>query len=293
MQHYFSRFPVINYAGVPAKNILQRAGLSDVTKNNPINFGVVRVPDGGAHRPDIISENYYGNPLYDWLVYFSNQVVDPYNDVFKDDETFRKYITAKYGSIQFANERILFYINNWADNSDDVMSLAQYESSPQHIKKYYTAVTDAFNQVTSYRRHRQDWVKSTNKLRILTVDMTDLFVIGSVVVQYVSGQVVAKGEIVDINTDDSAITVQHITGEFVDTDGNILKRYNTSLEYTVAALSNPFTADNIPDEEAVFWSSMTAYAYENEINEQRRNIKLLRASLRASADEQLTDLMRG
>jgi hypothetical protein len=293
MKHYFSRFPVVNYAGVPAKNILQRATLSDATKNNPANFGVVRVPDEGAQRADIISENYYGNPYYDWLVYFSNEVVDPYNDMFKDNETFRAFITTKYGSIQFANEKVMFYINNWVSNPDDTLTVAQFEAASQAVKKYYTAVTDAFNNVTSYRRHRIDWIKSTNRIRILTVDMTDMFVIGSVVVQYVSGVIVAKGEIVDINREDSKISVQHITGEFVTTGGNKLKRYGTNLEYTVSEVSNPLTEDNITNDESVYWSAMTAYDYENELNESRRNIKLLRASMRGAADEQLTNLMRG
>ena len=293
MEHYFSRFPVISYSGVPAKNILQRASLSDRTKSNPINFGVVRIPDEGTSRADVIADNYYGNPRYDWLVYFSNSVVDPYNDMAKDDEAFRAFINTKYGSIVYAHEKILFYINNWADNVEDTLTTALYENSPQTTKKYYTAVTDAFNGVTNYRRHRLDWMKSTNKLRILSVSMTDLFVIGGVVTQYVGGVLVAKGEIVDINTVDKAITVQHITGTFVSTGGNVLKRYNTSLEYTVSAVSNPFTVDNITDEEAVFWSPMTAYAFENERNEGLRNMKLLRASMRSTADEQLTDIMRG
>jgi hypothetical protein len=210
-----------------------------------------------------------------------------------DDESFRKFINMKYGSLQFANEKILFYINNWADNTDDTLTVALYESATQAVKKYYTATTDAFNNITGYRRHRLDWVKSTNKLRILSVDMTEMFVIGGVVVQYVGGVAVAKGEIVDINTTDLAITVQHITGAFVSTGGNVLKRYNTSLEYTVSAVTNPFTEDNITAAEEVYWSPMTAYDFERERNENLRNMKLLRASLRSSADEQLSDLMRG
>lgn len=292
MDHYFSRFPVVSYAGVPAKNILQRASFSEKTKNNPANFGVLRIPDSGTSRADIIAENYYGNPEYDWLVYFSNSVVDPYSDLTKDDETFRAFIAKKYGSVVYAHEKILFYINNWADNDDDTLTVNQYNAASQIIKKYYTGVTDQYNVVTNYRRHRLDWIKSTNKLRILTVDMTDLFVIGGVVVQYYDGAAVAKGEIVDINTEDKAITVQHITGTFVSTNGNTLIRYNTDLEYTVTAVSNPFTEDNISDEESVFWSPMTAYMFENERNESLRNIKLLRASLRSTAEEQLTDLMR-
>lgn len=288
----FSRFPVVNYNGTPVRNIMARFAFDENTKNNPSNFMQLKLSDDGSPRTDVISDRYYGNPGNDWLVHLSNGVVDPYNDVLKSEEDFRNHITKKYGSIQFAREKILFYINNWANNTEEEITVTQYANASQVVKKFYTARTNVHNQVVSYRRHQQDWIKSTNKLRILTLDSVRYLFVGSVIVQYVSGEIVAKGEIVDVNEDDNKITVQHITGTFVSTT-NTVKRYNTSSTYVVSAVNNPFVVDNITDEEANYWTSMTAYDFEEELNESRRNILLLRSSLRSAAEDQITNLMRG
>lgn len=289
MDHYFNRFPVVNYLGVPVRNIMARAALDHKTKNNSANFGVVRLENDVAQRADIIAENYYGSPLYDWLFYFSNEVVDPYNDVFLDSDTFYKFIVSKYGSIQYANDKVLGYINNWADMPDDKLTVLQYEQATQAIKKYYTGVIDYANRVTHFERIKADWFKSTNKIRQFAIDFTDFMLVGGVIVQYNEGVITARGQIVDIDTENSYITLQHITGEF--TAGE-LYRAGASTVYTASSVWAITPTDNISDEESRFWSPYTAYQMENERNESKRTIKLLRASLKGSAEEQLTDLMR-
>lgn len=292
MNHYFNKFPVVNYNGVPVRNIMARAAFDSKTKNNPANFGIVRVEDDVSGRADIIADNYYGTPTYDWLVYFSNEVVDPYNDMLLDSESFARFIVAKYGSIVRAQQKVLLYINNWADNEEDKLTVTQFEAASKVVKRYYTGVIDYANRVTGYERIKADWAKSTNKLRILTVSPTDYLLIGSTVIQTLSGDVVATGEIVDINETNSTITVQHISGEFTDNVSAVLKKSGAAMSYSVSAVANPFTSDNITDEESRFWSPYTAYQMEQEKNEAKRNVKLLRASMKNKADEQLTDLMR-
>lgn len=287
---YFSKFPLVSYNGIPARNIMARVAFDENTKNDSVNFMPVRISDD-ATRADVIADRYYGSSDNDWLVYLSNSVIDPYNDVPKSEEDFRKHITAKYGSTQFAREKILFYINNWADHTNDILSVTQYATASQVVKKFWTASTNALNQIIEYRRHKQDWIKSTNKLRILSLDSVAYLFVGAIVVQYVSGSIVAKGEIVDVNTDDNKITVQHITGTFVSTT-NTLKRYNTSSVYVVSEVTNPFTTDNIIAEETDYWTTMTAYDYEEELNETKRNMILLRASLRGRVEDQITNLMK-
>ena len=280
------------YNGVLGRNIMSRVSLDTNTKNISLNFAIDRVADNGINRVDVIAENYYGSATYDWLVYLSNSVVDPYNDLLLDSESFNKFITSKYGSISLAKIKVVGYINNWADNQDDKLTIAQFNAASQSVKKYYTGVIDYYNQITEYKRLEVDWFKSTNKFNILGVSFTDYILVGAIVTQTLNGQVLAVGTVSDVNTSNSSITVQHITGEFVVNGSTVLKRATSSLAYAITSVSNPFTVDNITDEESVFWSPYTAYQMESERNEGKRNFKLLRASLRGSAEEQLTDLLR-
>lgn len=290
MTHYFNKFPLVNYNGVPVRNIMARAAFDLQTKNNPANFGVVRVEDDVTGRADIIADNYYGNPTYDWLVYFSNEIVDPYNDMLLDSESFARFIVAKYGSIQRAQQKVLVYINNWADNENDKLTVAQFDAASKIVKRYYTGVIDYSNRITEYVRIKADWMKSTNKLRQLAVSPTDYLLVGDTIIQTLSANIIATGEIDNVDTTNGKITVKHITGTF-GVSGTITIP-NNAMTYTCTAVTNPFPSDNITTEEARFWSPYTAYQMEQELNERKRNIKLLRSSLKNKADEQLTDLMR-
>lgn len=291
MKHYFSRFPTVNYSGSLVKNIFARVVFDDITKSTSENFAFFKIQDDLSLRADVISENFYDTPYYDWLFYMSNGVVDPYHDVFLDSDSFLKYIISKYGSVQESQQKIYCYINNWADNVDDKLTVEQYDNASQVVKKYYTAEIDYLNRITGYKRHQYDWVKSTNKHRILTLNDTEYLFIGSFITQYVSGSSVATGEIVDVNRTDNTITVKNITGTFVTTVGNTIKKYGSNLTYTISSVVNPDTEDNISDEEASYWSAISVYDFEYELNEAKRNTQLLRKSLVSGVEEQFDNLM--
>jgi hypothetical protein len=87
MGKYFNRFPLVDYNGTPAKNILARVDFTDQTKNDIyVNFDYVL--QEGSTRPDILSFNYYNSSQYDWLIYMANEIVDPYHDYYKSQQDF-------------------------------------------------------------------------------------------------------------------------------------------------------------------------------------------------------------
>jgi len=91
---YFSNFPSVVYNGVTARNIiLKSAILSSVFKKKSAFYTYI-VNEG--MRPDMVAHSVYGDPTYDWVVYFSNYVVDPYYDWPLDTDDFNKYLEKKY-----------------------------------------------------------------------------------------------------------------------------------------------------------------------------------------------------
>lgn len=294
MAKYFDKFPIVSYKGNPVRNILARTMFSDATKKNAANF-VLQKLDESAMRADLISEKYYDSPYYDWLLYYSNDVVDPYHDVFKKDVDLNKHLIAKYGSFSYARDLILYYRNNWFGGYNETLGVSQYDALPIDIKKYYTAEINFYNQITGYTRKRVDWTVSTNKIRSLVVDSTNFAIIGDIFEQYdSSNEMVARAQLVSLDTTNNIMTFKHIVGGFITSANNYIKsKYiNTRVKYTVSSVYNPSTTDNIPDSEAAYWEPVTAYDYELETNEKSRNIYLLRRSQKSKAEEQLNNLLR-
>lgn len=292
MSKYFDKIPVVSYDGQIAKNLLARARFSDNTKNDPSSFIPYRL-ENSVTRPDLIANAYYEESYYDWIYYYSNSIVDPYHDTFKEDLQFEEFIKTKYGSTEQARDTILYYRNNWPQDTTEV-SLSAYNNLASNLKKYYEPTLDYFGNVIKYTRKKVDWTVSTNQIRTLTVDtINDYVFVGDIFIQEYNNFYVAMGTLINIDRENSILTFDKITGTFVSSAGNVIfGKYGSLGESTVTAINNPSNADNIPDSEKSYWDAVSAYDHENELNEQRRNIFLLRNSLKSDADAQLTKLMR-
>jgi hypothetical protein len=289
-KQFFDRFPVIQYSNNNVRNIFARVVLDEKTKETPENFVQVILPDHMSQRADLIADSYYDSPYFDWLYFIGNDIIDPY-DVYLDSNSFYNMIVTKYNDLTTAQQKIVFYINNWNNYPDDTLTIEQYEAASKNVKKYYTARIDYANRILGYERHKKDWKKTTNKLRILTVDSVEDLAVGILIYQFVSGIQVASAEIVDVNSTDSKITVKNITGEFVTTGGNVINRYGSSDAYTATVIELPHTEDNITAEESRFWSPLTYFDYERELNEIKRNVKILRTQGISSVYSNLDKLL--
>ena len=255
MGKYFDKFPLVEYDGKLARNILVNVDFTERTKKDIYsNFDYV-ISDN-LYRPDALSNVNYNSPYYDWLVYFSNNVVDPYHDVYLSEQDLQKFIIGKYGSIAKAQTKVLYYRNNWAPD-DSELKTAIYDNLHSDIQKYYKPKINNFNQVVAYERKKEDWIQSTNKLIKLefTAPLTG-YTIGD---KYIAGD--ASGFIVGF--DDKFVTIQHIVGIFV-----------TSA--TIVSVTELIV--NIPSIESTFWAQVTAYDYELENNEIKKHINLIKNS---------------
>lgn len=273
MARYFDRFPVVDYNGTIAKNIMARVDFTDQTKKDIYSTFQFTLEEG-FERPDLLSYNYYGSSQFDWMIYLTNNIVDPYYDYYKSTADFKSYIDRKYGSTQNARLITKFYRNNWHDD-DRLITPVQYEALPAdetlNLRKYWKPKLANTGAILGYERIKEDWVVSTNKIVLLslTVSPTD-FVVGDKVSQS-STNATATVDFVD--TENNTLTVKHVTGTF---------EANTSEGISEVTLIK----QNISDEEAPYWYEVTAYDEELETNELKRNVYVLKRSYLAEVEKQ-------
>ena len=271
MSRYFTRFPLVDYNGVPAKNILARVDFTDQTKKDIYaNFDYVL--QEGTSRQDILSFNYYNSPQYDWLINLTNNIVDPYHDYYMSSPDFKNYIIGKYGSIEFARNKILFYRNDWAPD-ESLISENVYETLQPNIKKYWKPKLNNTNQIVGYERVKEDWIVSTNRIVQLTVDVD--------ISEFETGDIIRQndtsGTLITKDVDSSILIVQHINGVFIEGTG-----------ITSVVVLN----ENIPLDESSFWSAVDAYDYEEEQNELRRYISLIKAGYLSDVEKLFIEQMK-
>lgn len=115
---YFSNFRTLYYNGELSRNIMTKARFFRDVINTYSAFYPYTIINN--ERADVIAHKYYGDSNYDWLVYFSNELVDPYFEWVMTDSQFYKFIVNKYGSIQTAKQTIVYYKYNTSVDSQDV-----------------------------------------------------------------------------------------------------------------------------------------------------------------------------
>lgn len=275
MGKYFDKFPLVNYNGSLARNVIARVDFTEATKKDIYAQFDYEIEEGFS-RPDLLSSNYYESPWYDWLIYMQNSIVDPYHDFYKSNEDFNAWIIAKYGSLESAAAKILFYRNDWASDDSEISPIV-YDELPANIKKYYKPQVSITNQILGYKRLQEDWIRSTNRIIELTVtpEVVANFVVGDVIEQSSSS---SKGTVATIDTENNKIMLQHITGEFAVSNAILDINYGPMDE------NDNYIWQIIPPDEAAFWAPVNAYEYEEEKNALKKHITMIKSSYLSDID---------
>jgi hypothetical protein len=288
MTKFFAALPTLSYFGVPAKNFLAVAKLSDKTLADKSLYYPYTV--GEHERVDIISSKYYDDPDYAWLIWMTNSVVDPYYDVYLPESDFRNFITKKYGSVESAQANVAYWVNAWS-NDDTELSVSEYDALPSTTQKYYDPITDPNNVVYQYARKREDWKATTNRIVSMAISDpgTNDFPVGSLVSQrYVSNSLITgTGTVVFSNS--SACILNHTSGDFLASNSSVmLILYN---ETDASITDSVDTQKCIPDAEIAFWSSVSYYDHEVATNASRRDIHLIDNRFKNNITNQLKNVM--
>lgn len=275
--NYFDKFPLIQYSNNIVRNITARSIFSDATKNDSRIFYPYVIDDGD--RADNLSYLYYDNPGYSWLVWMSNDIVDPYYEYPLTEEQLNDYAIEHVGSLAAASKYIMYYETN-GDTSEEKLTFAQFDAISSDYKKYYT-LDQNFQY---YVRDKEKKKVSTNK--IINISIQDA-----------NGSFSRIGEklYVDSNnygfttfSNSSVVTVHHVTGSFANND-TITGDLSTATATVTTAVE---VANTLASTEAAFWRPVTYYDMIKEQNDQRKNIKLLDARLASRAADEIKRVMK-
>ena len=108
MAHMFEDWPTVSYdldkKGNPLEltNITLRFKINQLLLDKTAVMYQYSVQDG--ERADIIAHKYYQDPSLDWVIYLINNIIDPQWQWPLDDQSFDRYMRAKYGSLATAKQ---------------------------------------------------------------------------------------------------------------------------------------------------------------------------------------------
>ena len=287
-ERYFTKFPTMVYSNTAAVDITRRVTIGNVLNPSPFFYEEYALKD--ALRPDLVSNDYYEDPYYEWLLYLTNGVIDPYYGWYVSEEDFESYIISKYGSIENAQRKIIHYRVNWPTDSEEIPVSFYEQTLDLNYRKYYTPIFTVTGDVVFYVRNPDNSLMNTNKLLNFNINITsgNTFSVGEIVdiENPTMSAVVGKAEIVFANS--SVLKVKNISGNTSAT--NIAVGYESNTIATIT--QSNILATNITDEEASYWEPVSFYDYEQEKNEANRNINLYRYEYALDAAETLRTKLR-
>lgn len=279
MGKFFDKFPSTLYTVDKsllseydvATNVLFRVGIiKEVMENNVNSYYYYIVKDGD--RPEILAEQVYGDAQAHWLILYANNIYDPYYDWPMDARTFEKYIIKKYGSLAWAKTNYHHYekVVTRENPSAQVVSTTRFEVNEKKLTDVIITIIDA---ETDY---------GVGEIG----ELGEIVYIGpSNASNTFSGQVVAwnsaNGQIVLTNTNGSAKAYQFLIGTSSAANGTVLKvdlptepmdAYNTLVDTTAFATYNVAGRTVY---ETISRNKVSYYDYEEQLNENKRLIKII------------------
>lgn len=285
---YFDKFPLITYANNTIVDITKRVTLLDKVSKNPFLFYSFDI--ASYERPDQLCNRYYNDSYKTWLIYLANNIKDPYYEWYMSEDEMNEFIELKYSSVYKAQTKIKFYRNDW-ENKEPITK-SEYNALTPGQKKYWNPNYGMGSSVIDYRRKELDWTTTTNKIVSYTVSNTS-FVIDELCNIRLKDEYIGKGQVVA--TTNTAVYLQHVYGSFFTSDAITLSGssyiYGTESECNTIVTAVSSAANNIAEEELVYWKPITYYDYEVERNEYNKSIRLIDSDQASIAVDNLRVLL--
>lgn len=285
---YFDKFPLITYANNVIVDITKRVTLLDKVSSNPYlfyNFDIA-----SYERPDQLSNRYYNDSYKSWLIYLANNIKDPYYEWYMTEDEMSEFIELKYGSVYKAQTKIKFYRNDW-ENKDSI-SKSEFNALTPSQKKYWNPNYGMGSSIIDYHRKELDWSTTTNKIISYTTSNTS-FVIDELCNIRLKQDYIGKGQVVA--TTNTNVYLQHVYGSFFTSDEITLSGasyiYGTESQCNAVVTAVSSVANNIAEEELIYWKPITYYDYEIERNEYNKSIRLIDSDQASLAVDNLRVLL--
>lgn len=283
LENYFVKFPIIKYNNTVTRDITERVALIN-RKKTPAG-SIYPIELGDQTRSDIAAWKIYNDPTLDWMLYLSNNILDPYYEWHLSDDDFIAFIKTKYGSIELSKEKVAYYRLIWPEENSHI-PVGYYNSLPEVYKKYFDIVLGAKNKIIAYtRKTDQDWIMNTNKILRwdVTMDTANTSFSRDDIIEVMQfGNVIGKAEVITAN--DSILVVQHVQD---NSSPNLIRSFSDH-NLTGTITDTDTITENITEIEAAYWEPLFYYDLEVELNEQRRYIDIVDPA----AVLQISDIIR-
>ena len=288
MDNFFKHYPLIQYgnsvSNTVSVNLMAKIAFQKTIQQNYEVFHPYTIQEGD--RADTIANLYYGDPGYDWIVYYSNNILDPYYEWFMDGDSFNRFITSKYGSLISARRKIKYFRSNYVSD-DSMISPAAYAALSAEQKRFWAPIVGQNNNIIRYERKKEDVFFETNKVQELFITLVGntVFSNNEYVFQTSGGTTVSSGTVVFAN---SSVCIVSNVGGTISTSYN-LKGGDSLANATVASVNTITTSigANIQS----YFESVSFFDYENELNEQRKNIKLIDVAYVSAIENEFKQLL--
>lgn len=280
-QKYFENLPNMYYNNTLCKDIARRNRIVDDPRSSIFSFSPYEI----VHqlRSDVISEYYYNDSQLDWLIYLSNQIIDPYYGWYLNETQFQALLVEKYGSVENSIKKIKEYRTNWATDDTELSESFYLNNLANEWKKYYTPVWAPYGaKIISYKRKQEDISINTNRILDFSISQKN------------SQRNFSNNEIIDIRTtatntvgtaqliyaNSTVVRVQSVSGNTSANSSSTKLIIGETSGANVTVNGVITIQENVTEEEERFWSPVSFFEYEEELNEQKKHIYVIGADLK-------------
>lgn len=274
-QPFFDKFPKIDYdinndlysKYENVTNIFFRIGVIREILNNISSYYVFEIENGD--KPEVLADKIYGDPGAGWMILYANRIMDPQWEWPLDNEEFKKYIIDKYGSVANAKTKVHHYemVIKRTNSETQVTTETRFNVGYRSYgsKQYQVSV---WPEGANYILGEEAFTGVSTSNYDFYGDVTNWWVSNSTV--QISNTVgrIAIGDVIVGNTSEVLGTVTGIV------DDDIPHDFYLNLPEVQEVETFNFdgkTITQVTDREAIY-----AFDYENELNESRRTIKVIK-----------------
>lgn len=162
------------------KNIFARAKFLDSVQAETYIYYLYDIKDGDT--PEILANNYYGNPNRHWIILLTNDIVDPFYDWPLTYLNFSEFIKKKYGSIANSQTEYSYYekiitkvdsvtntetVNRYKVDYDTYLTLPSSSVETKNLKDGNTVTITTTKRAVSYYDYEFDLNESKRTIKIL------------------------------------------------------------------------------------------------------------------------------
>ena len=268
IDRYFDKFPFTQFNSTNAVDITRRVVFLNSVLKNPYFYYPYEIT--ADERADQFSNRYYKDQYKSWILYLSNEIVDPYYEWYMNQSTFNSYINKKYGDNILASKKIKHYECNW-ENADNI-SISAYDALLPTLIKYWEPDYQNSNKIMSYKRKKIDQIISTNSIRSYTVSDIN-FKVDEICDIIFDNNTTGSGQVLSVAN--STLYIQHTSGTTIGEPDINSYIYGQESGVNTSFSNSTVICNNLLPEEKVYWSGITYYQYETAKNEYNKTLKVL------------------